>query len=92
MIQPSRKELGTLQALLHRFITQRLPRLLRIKAAMEEGGKLATTDVAFLYEVLESASQIKPLMDRHPDFQPLYARSVLLFHQITSLALENERY
>jgi len=92
MIQPSRKELGILLALLHRFTTQRLPRLLRIKAAMEGGDKLKTTDVTFLYEVLDSASQIKPLMDRHPDFQPLYARSVLLFHEITTLALENERY
>ena len=40
--------MGALLALLHRFTNQCLARLLRIKAAMEGGNIMATTDVAFV--------------------------------------------
>lgn len=91
MIHGSVKDTGALQALLQRFGTQRLPRMLRIKRNLDDGEKLAVGDLAFLHEVLKTAGQIKPLMDRNPDFQDFYAQSVSLFHEITTLALENEQ-
>jgi hypothetical protein len=90
ILNNSIKDCGALQALLTRFETQRLPRILRIKQAMDTGAKLEASDLAFLHEVLQTASQIMPLIDRNPDFQELYTRSVMLYYDITTLALENE--
>lgn len=78
---------GAASALRHSTPAQ----VLRIKRSLDDGEKLAIGDLTFLHEVLKTAGQIKPLMDRNPDFQDFYAQSVSLFHEITTLALENEQ-
>lgn len=89
-MKPSIKDLGALQALIHRFTTQRLQRLLKIKKSLDHNNKLSSSDVDFLHLMLKTTSQVKPLFDRHPDFQDFYTRVVGLLHEITSLALANE--
>jgi hypothetical protein len=84
------KDTGTAMALLERFRTQRLPRALKLKEKVDQGERLEDTDLAFLKEVLESADEIKGLVDRHPEYQEIYSRSVDLYHAITSKALANE--
>jgi len=84
ILNNSIKDCGALQALLTRFETQRLPRILRIKQAMDTGAKLEASDLAFLHEVIQTASQIMPLIDRNPDFQELYTRSVMLYYDISA--------
>jgi hypothetical protein len=84
------KDTGMAMALLERFRTQRLPRALKIKERVDQGERLEDTDLTFLKEVLESADQIKGLVDRHPEYQEIYSRSVELYHAITTRALANE--
>jgi hypothetical protein len=47
--------------------------------------------VAFLEEVFSDSNKIKPLLDRHPEYQELAARIVGLYKDITEKALENEK-
>jgi hypothetical protein len=89
-MKPSIKDLGALQALIHRFTTQRLQRLLKIKKSLDHGNRLSSSDVEFLQLLLKTTSQIKPLFDRQPEYQDFYARVVGLLHDITTLALANE--
>ncbi len=87
----SEKETGLLAVLIERFEQQRLPRILDLKAKVDKGEPLNDWDTAYLGEVLEDAEQAKLLVDRHPEYQDLYARAVHLYNQITEKALENEK-
>jgi len=89
-IETDLKDTGTAMALLERFRSQRMPRALKIKERVDQGERLEDTDLTFLKEVLESADQIKGLVDRHPEYQEIYSRSVELYHAITTQALANE--
>ena len=85
------KDTGIIIALLERFRTQRLPRALEIKQRVDEGGLLDNSDLEFLNDVLQTASELKPMVDTHPDYQEIYTASVEIYHDITSKALSNEK-
>ena len=87
----SNKETGLLTVLIERFEQQRLPRVLDLKAKVDTGEPLNDWDTAYLGEVLEDAEQVKLLIDRHPEYQDLYARVAHLYNEITEKALENEK-
>jgi len=85
------KDAGLIQVLAERFETQRLPRALSLKKKVDEGKVLDEFDIEFLEQVFEDANTIKPLLDRHPEWQPLAARMIGLYKDITSKALGNEK-
>ena len=86
----SSKETGVIVTLVERFETQRLPRALAIKENVDRGERLSDADLAFLREVLEDAQYINPLVQKHPEWQPLVARAMHLYKEITEKALANE--
>ena len=87
----SSEDTGVILALMERFNEQRLPRALELKARVEEGESLTDTDIAFLEKVFSDANHVLPLIDRHPELQPVAARAISLYKEITEKALENEK-
>jgi len=80
---------GTIQVLLERMTTQRLPRALRMREKVERGEVLDDYDLKFLSRVFEDAGQAQKLASDNPEFQSLLNRLIDLYHYITKKALEN---
>ena len=90
IMSESEKEDGIIQVLATRFETQRLPKALELKEKVEAGERLNDLDLAFLEEMIGDAARIKPMIDRKPDWQKVFAQATELFSEITSKARENE--
>lgn len=85
------RDVGVIAVLIEQFSNQRLPRALSLKEKVERGERLDDGDIGFLERVFADAHQVKRLADRHPEYQLLYARVTHLYHEITEMALENEK-
>ena len=85
------KDAGLIQVLAERLENQRLPRALALKEKVDQGETLTEFDITFLEEVFEDAQRIQPLLDRHPDWQPLAAKMIHLYKEITDKALETHK-
>lgn len=88
----STKDLGVAMALLTRFTTQTLPRALALKDKVGRGEQLDDGDIRFLHEVFDTAEQIRPWVERLPEYQSIYAQAVELYREITAQALVNEEH
>ena len=86
----SSEDAGTIQVLVEQLEKQELPRLLSMKEKVNAGEVLDEFDIEFLDQVLKDANATKPLLDRHPEWQPLAARVYVLYKEITEKALENQ--
>jgi len=87
----SDQDTGVISVLMDRFEKQRLPRALSLKEKVDRGELLSDYDLAFLEEVFADSGKIKPLLDRHPEYQALAARMLHLYKLITDKALENQK-
>lgn len=83
-------EEGIINALLVRFTKERLPRALEIKERVDAGGKLESYDIDFLETVFNDIEKIKPLADRHPEYQEIAAKGFSIYTELMKRASENE--
>ena len=89
--EPDSKDEGVLTAIVERMQEQRYPRALELKEKVDRGETLEDFDIDFLERVFEDCTGLKPLLDRHPEYQELAARMMNLYHAITTQALANEQ-
>lgn len=82
---------GLLAVLVERLEKQRLPRALAMKEKLDQGEILNDFDITFLEEVFTDASNLKPLLKQHPEYEVLASRMMGLYREITEKALENQR-
>jgi hypothetical protein len=85
------KDAGLIQVLAEQLETKRLPRALSLKEKVDKGETLDELDIRFLEQVFQDAQNIGPLVDRHPEWQELATKMMLLYKEITEKALENEK-
>ena len=85
------EDIGVIIALVKRFTEQRLPKVIALKERVEMGECLSEYDIKFLDEILKDANRVMPLVDKHPEWQPLTTRAISLYKEITEKALENEK-
>ena len=86
----SSKDAALIQVLVERLEKIRLPIALELQEKVDRGEVLNDLDIEFLEEVLGDVGQIKPLIDRHPEWHELAGRMASLYSDITTKALENE--
>ncbi len=89
-MKESSADAGTIQVLVEQLEKHELPQLLSIKEKVEAGEVLEDFDIDFLEQVFKDANATKPLLDRHPEWQPLAAKVFALYKEITEKALENQ--
>lgn len=82
---------GLMTVLLQRYQNQRLPRALALKAKVDRGDTLDNFDTSFLMEVLDGVSEIKPILERHPECRKLATSMVSFCNVITEKGLQNEK-
>ena len=87
----SNETLGVISALLERLEKQRLPRLRRLQARVNQGEVLEKADLQFLETVSFDTQRLVPLVDENPEFQDLFIKLVSLYEEITTRALQNEQ-
>jgi len=85
------KELGVATVLLEKFAEETLPKALEIKARLDGGERLDHWDIEFLETLFKRAEQIRPTIDRHPEYQGIYAQAVHLYKEIMDQAVLNEK-
>jgi hypothetical protein len=85
------KDDGLIVVLAERLETQRLPRALSLKEKVDAGEILNEFDISFLEEVIEDVRKIHPLVERHPEWQPVVAKMLDLYNEIAARAVENEK-
>jgi hypothetical protein len=82
---------GTIQAMLQRLTTFRLPRALEIKKRVDKGERLNDNDMQFLKQVFDDAASARTLAERHEELKPLVAQVTSLYDEITRKAMANEQ-
>lgn len=85
------EELGTVTAMLRRASRRRIPRLMRIKKAVDNGARLNSFQITFLTRVFRDAHDFLPYFDDHQELQETATKMVSLYHDITEQALKNEQ-
>lgn len=90
MTDLSKHDPGRIQVLVERLNTQRLPQALDLKDKVDAGATLSDYDLRFLEDVFADAQKLRPLIERHPEYQELVARVIHLYKDILDKATENE--
>ena len=85
------KELGVIAVLAKRMVEERLPKALALKDRVDKGAVLDDLDIAFLQQVVDDASKVKPLMKSDPRVLETAGRMLQLYREITEKALANEK-
>jgi hypothetical protein len=82
--------LGIFQSLMLEFEQHRLPRLLRLRDKMNNGGAISDLDFEYLCKELRDACVIRHMTVAYPELQEFCLEISHLYKDICDGALENE--
>ena len=87
----SDKDRAVLSAVLNRFNSYRLPRVLAMRTRVLDGERLGETELQFLELLVRDMRKLRPLCESSPRYKSIYTQAVNLYAEVTAQALENER-
>ena len=87
----SEKDAGTIAALMIRLKETRLPRAQRLLEKVNGGENLSDSDIQFLKRVYQDTRNYRSLVERHPEYNNLFAGFIDLYTEIITTGLENEQ-
>jgi len=90
-MEQSKKDAGTIAALMIRFRKSRLPRAKRLLKKVNGGEKLSDGDIQFLKRVHRDNRSNLSLFKRHPEYAGLVTGFMDLYTEIITKGLENEK-
>jgi hypothetical protein len=90
MNKPSH-DTGVLITLLERLEKQKIPNARALEKKVNRGETLSDYDLKFLANVINDLRKTRPIVTRHPEYQPLIAGFIDLCQEITDKALANEK-
>jgi hypothetical protein len=90
-MEQSKKDAGTIAALMLRLKETRLPRAKRLLDKINGGDTLSDSDIQFLKRVYEDSRSNQSLVKRNPEYHGLITRFIDLYTEIITRGLENEK-
>jgi hypothetical protein len=85
------QEDGVSQAVIERFVEQRLPELMKLEQKVDAGESLDDGELDILERLVESTRDFGEFVGRYPQYEDLVARIASLYEGISSKALDIER-
>jgi hypothetical protein len=86
-----RTDEGVIEAMMKR-LPKRLRRARGLERKVNRGERLNNIDVAFLTRVLRDAHDLRPFVERHPEYKHLCCQIIDLYVDIANRACENEKH
>ena len=90
-MEQSKKDAGTIAALMIRLKETRLPRAKLLLDKVNGGDKLSDSDIRFLKRVYEDSRGNHALVSRNPEYHGMVTQFIDLYTEITTKGLENEK-
>ena len=90
-MEQSKKDAGTIAALMIRLKETRLPRAKRLLDKVDGGEKLSDGDIRFLKRVYEDSRGNHALVTRNPEYHGMITQFIDLYTEIITKGLENEK-
>jgi len=90
-MEQSKKDAGTIAALMLRMKNTRLPRAKKLLDKVNGGAVLSDSDIRFLKRVYEDNRSSQSLIKRNPKYNDLVARFIDMYVEIINKGLENEK-
>lgn len=87
----AKKDDGTSQVLIKRFVERRLPVLLEMKKNVDAGNTLTEGELQLLSRVIEQERSFGGIAEKYPEYKPMIAKVIDLYNEITAQALKNEQ-
>ena len=90
-MEQSKKDAGTIAALMLRFNESRLPRAQRLLEKVNGGAVLSDADIGFLKRVYEDTKLNQSLAKRNPEYSRIVTGFIVLYTEIIAKGMENEK-
>jgi hypothetical protein len=91
MKDQSNTDAGTIAALMVRFKDVRLPRTQGLLEKVNAGQKLDDGDIDFLKRVYNDSRNLRPLIERNPEYLSMISKFIDLYSEIVAKAIELEK-
>ena len=90
-MEQSEKDSDTLTAVILDLEENSLPRALQIMENVSTGETLDDHDIRFLTRMYRESRTNEALVERHPEYHGLISRCLVLYTEIITKGLENEK-